>query len=118
MSQVRLSFDGTNAIELAEILKGFPGCEVAVQVLDGGTVRGPSQEQIQKVIVTLTLGAKLLQQGADAGSSGLEFLKNLQEFQASPQAIEKIVVIPDDDERSTLTQPSGEALVKAIEGNL
>jgi hypothetical protein len=114
MSQVRLSFEGTNANALAEILKGFPGCEVAVQVLDDGAVRGPSQEQIQKVIVTLTL----LQQGADAGSSGLEFLKNLQEFQASPQAIERIVVIPSEAERSMLTNPSGEALVKAIEGEL
>jgi hypothetical protein len=118
MSQVRLSFEGANAVELAEILKGFPGCEVAVQVLDDGTVRGPSQEQIQKVIVTLTLGAKLLQQGADAGSSGLEFLKNLQEFQAGSQAIERIVVIPEAEERSMLTKPSGEALVKAIEGEL
>jgi hypothetical protein len=117
MSQVRLSFEGTNAIELAEMLKGFPGCEVAVQVLDDGTVRGPSQEQIQKVIVTLTLGAKLLQQGADAGSSGLEFLKNLQDFQGGSQAIEKIVVIPEEGDRSSLTKPSGDALVKAIEEN-
>ncbi len=118
MSQVRLSFEGTNAIELAEILKGFPGCEVAVQILDDGTVRGPSQEQIQKVIVTLTLAATLLKTGAEAGSAGVEFLQKVEEFQKSSTAIEKIVVIPQEDERSMLMQPSGDALVKAIEENL
>jgi hypothetical protein len=70
---------------------------------------------MSQVRLSLTLGAKLLQQGADAGSSGLEFLKNLQDFQVGAQAIERIVVIPDETERSILTNPTGEALVKAIE---
>lgn len=116
MSQVRLSFEGASAIELAEILKGFPGCEVAVQEIEEGTTRG--QKEIRKVIVTVTLAATMLKTGAEAGSAGLEFLKNLQEFQASSAAIEKIVVIPEEGDRTSLVQPSAEALVKAIEAEL
>lgn len=132
MSQVRLSFEGANAIELAEILKGFPGCEVAVQVLDDGVVRGIDHKEIRKVIVTVSLAVGLLgtsagavktsaeavKTGAEAGSAVIEFMQKVKDFQAGDKAIDKIVVIPEEDERSMLTQPSGEALVKAIEGSL
>ena len=114
MSQVRLSFEGTNAIELAEILKGFPGCEVAVQVLDDGLVRGDRLETAKKVILTFTLAATAAKTGFEAGSAGVDFLKKVQEFQGSSQAIERIVVIPTEGDRLMLTKPGGEALVKAI----
>jgi hypothetical protein len=132
MSQVRLSFEGTNAIELAEILKGFPGCDVAVEELEDGVVRGPSQKQIRKVIVTVTLaatmfktgaeavnaGAEAVKTGAEAGTAVIEFVEKLKGFQAGEKAVENIVVIPEEGDRSSLTKPSGEALVKAIEENL
>jgi hypothetical protein len=118
MSQVRLSFEGTNAVELAEILKGFPGCEVTVQVLDDGAVRGIDLEEVKKVIVTVTLAATMLKTGAEAGSAGVEFMQKVKDFQASSAKVEKIVVIPAEGDRINLPQPSGEALVKAIEGEL
>jgi hypothetical protein len=132
MSQVRLSFEGTNAVELAEILKGFPGCEVAVQVLDGEVVRGIDHKEIRKVIVTVSLAVGLLGTGAgavktsaeavktsaEAGSAVIEFVQKLQEFQAGSKKVEKIVVIPAEGDRINLTNSSGEALVKAIEAEL
>jgi hypothetical protein len=117
MSQVRLSFEGTNAIELAEILRGFPGCDVAVEVSESEVVRGDGFETAKKVIVTLTLAATMVKTGAEAGSSVVDFLDKLQDFQGGSQAVEKIVVIPEEGDRSSLTKPSGDALVKAIEEN-
>jgi hypothetical protein len=132
MSQVRLSFEGTNAIELAEILKGFPGCEVTVQVLDEGLVRAGELEKIQKVAVSFTVAAGIFTAGAgavkagaeatksvaEAGSAVIEFVQKLQEFQAGSKKVEKIVVIPAEGDRINLTNSSGEALVKAIEAEL
>jgi hypothetical protein len=45
MGQVRLSFEGTSAIELAEILQGLPGYVVTVELLDGGVVKGIGQKR-------------------------------------------------------------------------
>ena len=129
MSQVRLSFEGTNAVELAEILKGFPGCEVTVQVLDDGVVRAGELAKLQKVAVSFTVaagifttgagavkvGAEAIKTSAEAGSAVIEFMQKVKDFQEGPKAIEKIVVIPQEDERSVLTQPSGDELVNAIE---
>jgi hypothetical protein len=132
MSQVRLSFEGANAVELAEILKGFPGCEVTVTVLDAGPVRAGELAKLQKVAVVFTLATTMLTGGADAvksgaeatkavaeaGSAVIEFVQKLQEFQAGSKKVEKIVVIPAEGDRINLTNSSGEALVKAIEGSL
>ena len=132
MSQVRLSFEGTNAIELAEILKGFPGCEVTVTVIEDGTVRSGELEKLQKVAVSFTVavgifttgagavkvGAEAVKSTAEAGSAVVEFMQKVKDFQASSKAIGKIVVIPEEDERAMLDLPTGEQLVKAIEGNL
>lgn len=132
MSQVRLSFEGTNAVELAEILKGFPGCEVTVQVIEDGTVRSGELAKLQKVAVSFTVaagifatgagsvkvGAEAIKSAAEAGSAVVEFMQKVQEFQKSSVAIGKIVVIPEEGDRISLDLPTGDALVKAIEGNL
>jgi hypothetical protein len=132
MRQVRLSFEGASAIELAEILKGFPGYEVTVTVVEDGLVRAGELAKLQKVAVSFTVaaglfttgagavkaGAEAVQSGAEAGSAVIEFMQKVKDFQAGSQAIGKIVVIPVEGDRINLETPSGDDLVKAIEGEL
>jgi hypothetical protein len=105
MSQVRLSFEGSSAIALAELLRGFPGYTVEVE--DAGLVRG-------EVTVTLTAFVAFVGTSAEAGSNVIQFLEDLQAFQGGDQAIEKIVVIPEVGDRQILDCPSGDALVEAV----
>jgi hypothetical protein len=114
MSQVRLSFEGSSAIALAELLRGFPGYTVAVEVEDTGLVRGDGLEKVQKVMVTLTAFVAFVGTSAEAGSSVIQFLEDLQAFQGGDQAIERIVVIPEVGDRLVLDCPSGDALVEAV----
>jgi hypothetical protein len=111
MSQVRLSFEGSSAIALAELLRGFPGYTVAVEVEDAGLVRG---EGLEKVMVTLTAFVAFVGTSAEAGSSVIQFLEDLQAFQGGERAIERIVVIPEVGDRLVLDCPSGDALVEAV----
>jgi hypothetical protein len=112
MSQVRLSFEGSSAIALAELLRGFPGYTVEVE--DAGLVRGDGLEKAQKVMVTLTAFVAFVGTSAEAGSNVIQFLEDLQAFQGSSQAVEKIVVIPEAGDRQILDCPSGDALVEAV----
>jgi hypothetical protein len=112
MAQVRLSFEGTEAIALAELLRGFPGYTVEVE--DAGLVRGDQLEQAQKVMVTLTAFVAFVGTSAEAGSNVIKFLEDLQAFQGGARAIEKIVVIPEVGDRLVLDCPSGDALVEAV----
>jgi hypothetical protein len=112
MAQVRLSFEGTEAIALAELLRGFPGYTVEVE--DAGLVRGDRLEQAQKVMVTLTAFVAFVGTSAEAGSNVIKFLEDLQAFQGGARAIEKIVVIPEVGDRLVLDCPSGDALVEAV----
>jgi hypothetical protein len=114
MSQVRLSFEGTEAIALAELLRGFPGYTVEVEVLEKGLVRGDGLDKLQKVMVTLTAFVAFVGTSAEAGSNVIKFLEDLQAFQGGAQAIEKIVVIPEVGDRLVLDCPSGDALVEAV----
>jgi hypothetical protein len=113
MSQVRLAFEGTEAIALAELLRGFPGYTVAVEVEDTGLVRG-DVDKVQKVMVTLTAFVAFVGTSAEAGSSVIQFLEDLQAFQGGARAIERIVVIPEVGDRLVLDCPSGDALVEAV----
>jgi hypothetical protein len=114
MSQVRLAFEGTEAIALAEILRGFPGYTVAVAVEDAGLVRGDELDKVQKVMVTLTAFVAFVGTSAEAGSNVIQFLEDLQAFQGGQRAIERIVVIPEAGDRLVLDCPSGDALVEAV----
>ncbi len=114
MSQVRLAFEGTEAIALAELLRGFPGYTVVVEVLDAGAVRGEGFDKVQKVMVTLTAFVAFVGTSAEAGSNVIQFLEDLQAFQGGDRAIEKIVVIPEEGDRLVLDCPTGDALVEAV----
>jgi hypothetical protein len=113
MSQVRLAFEGTEAIALAELLRGFPGYTVEVEVLDAA-VRGEGLTMVQKVMVTLTAFVAFVGTSAEAGSNVIKFLEDLQAFQGGDRAIEKIVVIPEEGDRLVLDCPTGDALVEAV----
>ncbi|NJM47468.1 MAG: hypothetical protein HC860_15965 [Alkalinema sp. RU_4_3] len=103
MSQVRLAFEGAEAMAMAELLRGFPGYTVAVEVLGA-----------QKVMVTLTAFVAFVGTSAAAGSNVIQFLEDLQAFQGSSQAIERIVVISEEGDRLVLDCPTGDALVEAV----
>lgn len=113
MAQVRLSFEGTEAIALAEILRGFPGYTVEVEVVEAGLVRG-DVGKVQKVMVTLTAFVAFVGTSAEAGSNVIQFLEDLQAFQGGDRAIDRIVVIPEVGDRQILDCPSGDALVEAV----
>jgi hypothetical protein len=52
------------------------------------------------------LAATIVKMGAIAESSGVDFLNELQTFQGGSQAVERIVVIPEEGDRLVLDCPS------------
>jgi hypothetical protein len=116
MSQIRISLEGSSAIEVAQLLQAYLGEGVSYAVEDPSVVtQGETSDKLARVLITIKAIVDLTGAGINVVGDGVDVYRKIQDFQSPPVPSALIMVGDQEVEIKNATPEQILKMVREIE---